>query len=350
MKKYVKFSVMFSMLLMLCLNFRTVSAADSTVIYLQTKMPEEQGDVVVQATCEAQNAGKLTNGKIRIKYDADKLKLERSEVGKALEGFMCQINDCIQGTKEEGEVVLAFASSEEREVNGSMIQFTFSMKKDTVLDSTALTVTVEELKRGTETVDSQVLETKIQQGTNKPDDKEDPKPPVVTKTDINSATLAKIKNQPHTTRKIRPEVKLTYNGVQLTEGKDYALSYKNNKKTGKAEVTIHGTGNFTGSRKAYFYIVPAKTTLKSVSSPAKGKIKVRWKKVRLTTGYEIQICRNKKFKKSVKKILVKKAKRVKKVVKVKTKKTFYVRVRAYKTIDGVRRYGAYSKKLKVRVR
>lgn len=346
MKKYVKFSVMIATLLMFCLNFRTVSAADSTVIYLQTEMPEEQGDVVVQATCEAQNAGKLTNGKIRIKYDADKLKLERSEVGAALEGFMCQINDCIQGTKEEGEVVLAFASSEEREVNGSMIQFTFSMKKDTVLDSTALTVTVEELKRGTETVDSQVLETKIQQGSVTP-------PiitPVETKTDINEATLAKIKNQHHTTRKIRPEVKLTYNGVQLTEGKDYALSYKNNKKTGKAEVTIHGTGDFTGSRKAYFYIVPAKPVLKSVSSPAKGKIKIRWKKVRLTTGYEIQISRSKKFKKSVKKILVKKAKRVKKVVKAKTKKTFYVRVRAYKTVDGVRRYGSYSKRLKVRVK
>lgn len=344
MKKYVKFSVMISMLLMLCLNFRTVLAADSTVIYLQTDIPQEEGDIAVQVTCEAKNAGKVTNGKIRIQYDENKLKLERSEVGAALNGFICQINDCIQGTKKEGEVVLAFASSEEREVNGTMILFTFSMKKGTVLDSSALKVEVEELKRGAEEVNSTVLESQIKQETL------DPKPPVVTKTDINEADLAKIKYQPHTTRKIRPEVKLTYNGAPLTEGKDYALSYKNNKKTGKAEVTIHGTGNFTGTRKTYFYIVPAKTILKTVSSPAKGKIKIRWQKVRLTTGYEIQICRNKKFKKSVKKIRVKKAKKVVKIVKVKSKKTFFVRVRAYKTVDGARRYGAYSKKIKVRVR
>lgn len=344
MKKYVKFSVMISMLLMLCLNFRTALAADSTVIYLQTDIPQEQGDVVVQVTCEAKNAGKVTNGKIRIQYDANKLKLVRSETGAALNGFVCQINDCIQGTKEEGEVVLAFASSEERDVNGTMMLFTFSMKKGTVLDSSALKVTVEELKRGTEEVDNKVLEPEIKQ---EPDD---PQPPVVTKTDINAAKLTRVKRQTHTTKRIRPEVKLTYNGALLKEGKDYALAYNRNKRTGKAKITIYGIGSFTGMRRTSFYIVPKKPVLKSAYSPAKGKIKIRWKKVRQASGYQIQICKNKKFKKSVKKIWVKKAKKVTKIVKVKPGKTFYVRVRAYKTVGGKRLCGAFSRKIRVRVR
>lgn len=342
MKKYIRFSVMISMLLMICLNIRTVSAEEPTVIYMKTEVPTKPESVIVQAACEAQNAGKLTNGKLRIKYDTEKLKLEKSQVGAALEGFACEINDCIQGNKEEGEVVLAFASSEAKEVDGSMILLTFSMKEGTELDSTALTVTVEELMQGKNSIDSKIQETKIELKT-----EEDPSD---SHTDISQASLAKIKNQPYTARKIRPEVKLTYNGVLLTEGKDYALSYKNNKKTGKAEITILGIGDFTGSRQAYFHIVPKKVVLRSVSSPAKGKVKVRWKKTKQTSGYEIQICQNKKFKKSVKKILVKKAKKVSKIVKAKTRKTFYVRVRAYKTIDKARCYGAYSKKIKIRVK
>ncbi len=339
MKKYIRLFASMTMLLLICLSGRTALAAGSAQIYMQMELPVEPGDVTVKASCEAVGGGKLTNGKIRIRYDAEKLKLEKSEAGAALGGFMHMINDCTQKegvTKEEGEVVLVFASSEAKEVNGSMIGLTFSLKKDTKPDSTSLTVAVEELKQDDKNVAHQILGTRITEKAER--------------TDISRATLAEIKNQPYTARQIRPDVKLTYNGALLTEGKDYVLSYKNNKKTGKAKIIISGIGDFTGSRQAYFYIVPAKAVLKSVSSPAKGKLQIRWKKGKQASGYEIQICKSKKFKKSVKKLLVKKPRQVSKLVKVKAGKTYYVRIRAYKTIDKKRCCGAFSKKRRIRVR
>lgn len=338
-KKHIRLFIKISMLLLICLSSRTALAAETTQLYMQMELPKEPGDVTVKASCEAAGAGKLTNGKIRIRYDAEKLKLEKSEAGAALKGFMYEINDCTQKEgvkKEEGEVVLVFATSEAKEVNGSMIWLTFSMKKDTKPDRASLTVTVEELKQNDKNVDNEILDTRIKEKSEQ--------------IDISRASLAGITNQPYTARKIRPGVELAYNGALLKEGKDYALSYKNNKKTGKAEITISGIGDFTGSRRAYFYIVPAKTVLKSVSSPARGKLQVRWKKGKQVSGYEIQICRNKKFKKSVNKLLVKKAQKVSKLVKVKAGKTFYVRVRAYKTINKKRYCGAYSKVRKIRVK
>jgi hypothetical protein len=46
----------------------------------------------------------------------------------------------------------------------------------------------------------------------------------------------------------KPDIKLTYNGVELKEGTDYTLSYKNNKKISskKPQVIITGKGNYSG--------------------------------------------------------------------------------------------------------
>ena len=79
----------------------------------------------------------------------------------------------------------------------------------------------------------------------------------------------------------------------------------------------------------------------------KGKKKalvVTWKAVKNVTGYQIQISTNKKFKKNKKIITVAKKKATKKTVKkLKSKKKYYVRVRAYKVINGKKVYGKWSK-------
>ena len=56
-------------------------------------------------------------------------------------------------------------------------------------------------------------------------------------------------------------LKLQYNGVTLTEGKDYTVSYGNNKKvTDSAYATIKGKGNFTGTlKKAIYYNITQKS-------------------------------------------------------------------------------------------
>ena len=102
----------------------------------------------------------------------------------------------------------------------------------------------------------------------------------------------------------------------------------------------------------------AKLNTLKVKSKAKKKINVTWKKVKKAKGYQVQVSKNKKFKKS--KIIfkkdVKKTKLTIKNKKIKSKKTYFVRVRAYATYKDkngktIRVYSKWNKKLrKVKVK
>ena len=86
-----------------------VWAAGGTEIALNPGKAQEGSQV--QVNCEITDAQEVTNGKIRIHYDASKLVLTADSVGGALSGALCEINDCLTGNKDEGEIVAAFASS-----------------------------------------------------------------------------------------------------------------------------------------------------------------------------------------------------------------------------------------------
>lgn len=94
--------------------------------------------------------------------------------------------------------------------------------------------------------------------------------------------------------------------------------------------TDEGTGRFT-----------KKTTLKSVTSGKKRRLKLQWNKVSGADGYVVQISMNKRFTKNVKKWTAGKQ-TYKKTVKVSKKGTYYVRVRAYQKAGGSKVYGSWS--------
>lgn len=54
---------------------------------------------------------------------------------------------------------------------------------------------------------------------------------------------------------VKPKLKVKVSGVTLKKGRDYSVSYKKNKKRGKATITIKGKGNYTGTKKVTFKIV-----------------------------------------------------------------------------------------------
>lgn len=54
---------------------------------------------------------------------------------------------------------------------------------------------------------------------------------------------------------IEPKVTLTLNGETLTEGKDFKVAFKKNRKKGSAQVIITGLGKYTGTKKAAFKIL-----------------------------------------------------------------------------------------------
>ncbi|MBR6392502.1 MAG: fibronectin type III domain-containing protein, partial [Eubacterium sp.] len=82
--------------------------------------------------------------------------------------------------------------------------------------------------------------------------------------------------------------------------------------------------------------------LKSLTG-GKSSFTAKWNKVKGVDGYQLQYSLSKKFK-NKKTVTVKSAKSIKKTVKkLKAKKTYYVRIRAYKTVSGKKLYSKWSK-------
>ena len=77
----------------------------------------------------------------------------------------------------------------------------------------------------------------------------------------------------------------------------------------------------------------------------KGKklIKVTWNKINGIKGYQIQVATDKKFKKNIKTVTIKKAKSTKsKIKKLKAKKKYFVRICTYKVVNGRTIYSKWS--------
>ena len=151
--------------------------------------------------------------------------------------------------------------------------------------------------------------------------------------------------------KIRKPAIKKIGGKALKAGTDYTVKWSNksSRNVGAYTVTITGKGNYTGVTKATYKINPKGTSLKK---PAKAKkaITVKWKKQSAKmaksriTGYQIQLATNKKFTKNKKTVNVKGYKKVsKKVTNLKGGKTYYLKIRTYKTIKGKKYYSKWSK-------
>ena len=79
----------------------------------------------------------------------------------------------------------------------------------------------------------------------------------------------------------------------------------------------------------------------------KKTLKASWKKLTNISGYQIQYAPNKKFKKAKRKTVKSTSITIK---KLKKKKTYFVRVRAYKLVDGKKVYGKWSAVKKVKIK
>ena len=92
---------------------------------------------------------------------------------------------------------------------------------------------------------------------------------------------------------------------------------------------------------------PKSAKLSKVSA-LRGGFKASWKKVSSISGYQIQYATNSKFTKGKKTIKVSKSSTSKSVGKLKRHKTYYVRIRTYKTVGGKTKYSSWSGYKKVK--
>ncbi|MBR3786193.1 MAG: hypothetical protein IKJ77_07295 [Firmicutes bacterium] len=124
-------------------------------------------------------------------------------------------------------------------------------------------------------------------------------------------------------------------GKILNKGTDYTVKTpKGRKNIGEYTYIVKFKGQYSGEKKVTLTIKPAKPTNKTPKA-AKKTVTVKWKGVKKVhaTGYQVMVATDKKFTKNVKSAYVKGYNKTsKKMTKLKTKKTYYVRVRTYKTV------------------
>lgn len=98
------------------------------------------------------------------------------------------------------------------------------------------------------------------------------------------------------------------------------------------------------------FTLPRKVTLKSVKKAGKKKLKVTWKWRPDQDGYQIQRARNRGFTKKRKTVSASAWSSKKTLSGLTSKKTYYVRVRAYKYHNGRKYYGRWSNVKKCKVK
>lgn len=138
-----------------------------------------------------------------------------------------------------------------------------------------------------------------------------------------------------------PSVTVKLGSTALRKGIDYVVSYSNNKNVGKATVVITGKGLYAGTITRTFVINPAKQSIQKLTAKSKG-FYIDYVAKGHATGYEIQYATNSSFSGAKKTVITSNKTDKVTVSKLSGNKKYYVRVRTYTTVNGIKYYGAWS--------
>lgn len=138
-----------------------------------------------------------------------------------------------------------------------------------------------------------------------------------------------------------PEVRAYLGGKKLTLNKDFTVSYSNNKNIGMATVTVKGCGEYSGSFSKTFKISTAKQKITKIKA-AKGGFTAKWKKQSMADGYQLKYANNSDFENGKSKYVKTNSTTSLSVSKLRSGKTYFVKVRSYTTVDGKKIYGDWS--------
>lgn len=138
-----------------------------------------------------------------------------------------------------------------------------------------------------------------------------------------------------------PEVRAYLGGKKLTLNKDFTVSYSNNKNIGMATVTVKGCGEYSGSFNKTFKISTAKQKITKIKT-AKGGFTAKWKKQSMADGYQLKYANNSDFENGKSKYVKTNSTTSLSVSKLRSGKTYFVKVRSYTTVGGKKIYGDWS--------
>lgn len=160
-------------------------------------------------------------------------------------------------------------------------------------------------------------------------------------TKMSKVTVKSIPNQTYTGKTIKPALTVTYKGKTLKKNTDYTVSYSNNKKIGKATVTLTGKGNYYNKKTISFKIVPTKITSFRKKSGTKS-ITLAWSKNSTATGY-ILYRKSSYNSKSYTKLTALSSATLRYVnTKLKDDKEYFYAIRAYTKVGSTKYYSDYT--------
>ncbi len=165
----------------------------------------------------------------------------------------------------------------------------------------------------------------------------------------NAAVTLPDKIYTYTGSAVKPAVTVKL-GSKLIKGTDYTVKYKNNKSIGKATVIITGKGGYTGQKEVSFNIFPKAVKISSLTSPSAKKLKVKWSKNTTSGGYEIVYSTSKSFSSAHKVKVTGKNKVSKTISSLRSGKTYYVKVRAFRRVGNANYWSLYSAVKKIKVK
>ena len=149
-----------------------------------------------------------------------------------------------------------------------------------------------------------------------------------------------------------PEVKIELGGKLLNSSTDFYVNCFSSLTATSGNMVITGKGIYTGVIERTVRIDPEgtdqkdtvtcnSTQIRTVKSGAAGKLTVSWKTAKSVSGYQIQYSRSKNMKNAKTQMVGGKVTQVT-LKNLAKKKNYYVRIRAYKTVNGKKYYSKWS--------
>lgn len=113
---------------------------------------------------------------------------------------------------------------------------------------------------------------------------------------------------------------------------------------GRAVITAKAAGadHQSTSFKITVKVDPSGTTISKLRNLRGRRVSIKWKKNAQVSGYQIQYAADRRFSRARSKTIAGKAKTGKTYTGFAKRKTYYVRIRTYKTVGGVKYYSAWS--------
>lgn len=141
----------------------------------------------------------------------------------------------------------------------------------------------------------------------------------------------------------KPSVTVKNSAGTTISSKYYTVTYASGRKNvGKYKVTVKFKGNYSGTKTLYFKINPPKTTISKLTAGTKSiKVSIA-KKTTQISGYQVQYSTSKTFSSAKTKTLPGNANTGIYLTSLSSRRTYYIRVRTYKTVSGTKYYSSWS--------